>query len=216
MLLRPETVERVQAMWHDPDLPLRAISVMTLAGESFVAAPEPFRTRLAGVPADVDAVLAALGPDALERGPEARLAYADDTALALIASDAIRIADDDARHAPLEATANAAEWREASADEPADVRYALIDDDAIVALATMGAFGGVVGSIGVFTAAARRGRGLAGAVASPAVADAVARGLVPQWQSRVGLESSARVADKLGFVTLGYRRIVRIRPPADA
>jgi len=80
----------------------------------------------------------------------------------------------------------------------------------------MGAFGGVVGSIGVFTAAARRGRGLAGAVASPAVADAVARGLVPQWQSRVGLESSARVADKLGFVTLGYRRIVRIRPPADA
>ena len=213
MPLRPETVERVWAMWHDPELPLRAVSVMTIAGESFIAAPAAYRERLADVAPTVDAVIAALGPDALERGPEARLAYADADTLQLVPSNAVRIADDDPRHAPLEATSDPAEWQEASAADPADARYALFDDEAIIALATMGAWGGGVGSIGVFTAEPWRGRGLSGQVASPAVAAVIARGLVPQWQSRIGLGASARVSEKLGFVPLGYRRIVRIRPP---
>jgi hypothetical protein len=55
----------------------------------------------------------------------------------------------------------------------------------------------------------RRGEGLAKVVASAAVADALERGLLPQWRARP--EASRRVARSLGFDEVGAQISVKIR-----
>lgn len=60
---------------------------------------------------------------------------------------------------------------------------------------------GRVAHLGVLTRADQRGRGLARAAASAAVADALANRLLPQWRARP--EPSRRVARALGFRQLG-------------
>lgn len=60
----------------------------------------------------------------------------------------------------------------------------------------------------VLTASAARGRGLARAVASAAVAHAVQQGRLPQWRAR--LQASRRVAHALGFRELGFQVSIRL------
>jgi GNAT superfamily N-acetyltransferase len=60
----------------------------------------------------------------------------------------------------------------------------------------------------VLTAAAARGRGLARAAASAAVAHAIAEGKLPQWRARH--EASRRVARALGFRELGSQVSIRL------
>ncbi|MEU1720252.1 GNAT family N-acetyltransferase [Nonomuraea sp. NPDC005692] len=62
--------------------------------------------------------------------------------------------------------------------------------------------------LSVLTAEGFRGRGLARAVASAAVADALGAGLLPQWRARP--EASRRVARALGFRELGSQVSLRI------
>jgi RimJ/RimL family protein N-acetyltransferase len=212
--LRDETVERVLTMWQDRNAVHDNVSVVELAGERFVAAPPHVRAQLDGVEPEVNAVLAALGRDAAVVG-DARLAFADDATFRARPIDGVeRIADDDPRLHRLATRADTSEWLEASADEPADARYAAFEGGQIVAIATYGAWHATVGGIGVFTDAAARGRGLAGRVATAAVAEVFGAGLIAQWQSHVRNAASARVADKLGFVALGGRQIIRVRPAA--
>ncbi|RKN47539.1 GNAT family N-acetyltransferase [Micromonospora endolithica] len=60
----------------------------------------------------------------------------------------------------------------------------------------------------VLTETSQRGRGLARAVASAAVADGLANHLLPQWRARP--EPSRRVARALGFCHLGAQLSIRI------
>lgn len=62
--------------------------------------------------------------------------------------------------------------------------------------------------LSVLTAEGFRGRGLARAVASAAVADALGAGLLPQWRARP--EASRRVARALGFRELGSQVSLRV------
>ncbi|GAA3225517.1 hypothetical protein GCM10010532_057850 [Dactylosporangium siamense] len=67
--------------------------------------------------------------------------------------------------------------------------------------------------LSVLTAPAERGRGLARAAASTAVATALQAGLLPQWRARP--EASRRVARALGFSELGSQLSVHLRPTGD-
>ena len=60
----------------------------------------------------------------------------------------------------------------------------------------------------VLTASAARGRGLACAAASAAVAHAIGQGRLPQWRARP--QSSRRVARALGFRELGFQVSIRL------
>ena len=62
--------------------------------------------------------------------------------------------------------------------------------------------------LSVLTASAARGRGLARAAASAAVAHAIEEGRLPQWRAR--LEASRRVAHALGFRELGSQVSIRL------
>jgi GNAT superfamily N-acetyltransferase len=67
--------------------------------------------------------------------------------------------------------------------------------------------------LSVLTAAAARGRGLARAAASAAVARAIADGRLPQWRARP--MASRRVARALGFRELGLQVSIRLTTPGD-
>jgi hypothetical protein len=212
MALRPESVERVVAMWRRP-APSNTISLVTMGSDTFFTAPRDLQARVVGLAPTMQALEAEFAGEIDRLIGTVRLAYLDVAPPS--PGDAVeRIADDDSRQQTIEANANADEWQESSSDKPADSRFALVEGGEIVALATMQAWDATVGSIGVFTDARVRGRGYSGRVASAAVRDAVDRGLVAQWQSVVDNTASARVADKLGFVTLGGRTVVRMRTPA--
>jgi predicted GNAT family acetyltransferase len=66
----------------------------------------------------------------------------------------------------------------------------------------------------VLTASAARGRGLARAAASAAVAHAIQEGRLPQWRAR--LPASRRVAHALGFRELGSQVSIRLAAAATS
>jgi predicted GNAT family acetyltransferase len=103
----------------------------------------------------------------------------------------------------LEATAGEADAREAGLGEAASPVFAVHDGQAVMAAAGYGVWAGQAAHIGVLTAPARRGHGLAKAAGSAAAAHALAAGLLPQWRARV--PASRRVAAALGFRELGVQ-----------
>jgi RimJ/RimL family protein N-acetyltransferase len=216
MPLRDETVERVLTMWRTRTPPADGVSVIDCCGEKFFSASPATLARLDGVAPTLEGVLSALGDDVAVVWGRYRLAYADDAGIRLAPYDDVAsIRDDDPRVARAAARADPEEWRESSSGQPADGRYVLCDGDDIVAMATYGLWENSIAGLGVFTNANARGRGLSTRVASAACADLLDRGQVLQWESRVDNAASARVADKLGFVTLGARDIVRLRAKAE-
>jgi RimJ/RimL family protein N-acetyltransferase len=62
--------------------------------------------------------------------------------------------------------------------------------------------------LSVLTASAARGRGLARAAASAAVAHAIKEGRLPQWRARP--QASRRIAHALGFRELGFQVSIRL------
>jgi GNAT superfamily N-acetyltransferase len=214
MALRPETVDRVTAMWHRPALG-PTVSVVTLGSDTFLCAPAFLHDRVAALDPTLDAVLHEFGDEVEKIVATVRLAYADDQVADLAPTDGVvQIQDNDRRQRGLYARADPDEMLEASADEPSDVRYAIGVRTTVLAIAMLRFRDDTVGHIGVFTDQRARGRGLAGAVASAAVFETLRRGYIAQWQSRVENHASARVADKLGFETLGGRVVVRVRQPS--
>ena len=214
MSLRPETVERITAMWQRPAARPNTISVVTLGSGTFLFAPAFLHERVATLDPTLDAVLHEFGDEVEKIVATVRLAYADDAAQLAPTDAVVQITDDDSRQRVIEAGADRDEWLEGSADESSEARYAVLEDGRVIAIATLRIWDETVGSIGVFTDQRARGRGLAGAVASAAVRETLGRGYIAQWQSRVENHASARVADKLGFETLGGRVVVRVRQPS--
>jgi GNAT superfamily N-acetyltransferase len=80
----------------------------------------------------------------------------------------------------------------------------------IIAAAGYREWAGGVAHLSVLTSAPARGRGLARAAASAAVAHALGRGLLPQW--RAVPEPSRRVAASLGFRELGWQVSILLCP----
>jgi GNAT superfamily N-acetyltransferase len=89
--------------------------------------------------------------------------------------------------------------------------FTISDNGAVVAAAGYRDWLGRVAHINLLAAPEFRGRGMASAVASAAVAHALGHGLLPQWRARI--EASRRVARTLGFVELGAQ--VSLRPAED-
>jgi len=70
---------------------------------------------------------------------------------------------------------------------------------------------GELAHVGVLTHPRYRGRGLGTAVASAAVAHALAAGLLPQWRARSTIAASRRIARTLGFVDVGRQLSVQLQ-----
>jgi RimJ/RimL family protein N-acetyltransferase len=217
--LGADTIARVAAMWARweadafPD-DFDGVSVVSFAGRRFVRAPAHLDAYVRDdPPVDLDALAARLGDRVVHRSGAAWLAYGEPQSLRLADSDGIvTIADNDPRMARLERAAATDEWLEASADEPCATRVGVVEDDALLALATLQIWDDAVAHFGVYTHHDARGRGLAARTASAVIADAIERGLVPQWRARIGNDPSAAVAARLGFVPAGHQIFVRVRP----
>jgi hypothetical protein len=213
--LNPSTVDRVLQLWRawaaTPGV-VGDVSVVAIGEERLVYAPEHLRDRLDGVLVDSDALGDALGDELIEIVGEARLAFGDAQTLRLEdTTDVIPITNDDPRLRTLRGRADPVEWAEATNAELGVPRFAILDDDAIAATSTVQLWGNAVGRLGVFTAAHARRRGLAGRVGSAAAAHSLGQNCIPMWRSRVTNTSSARVADRLGFVALGRQVFARVR-----
>jgi len=214
--LQLETVDRVLAFWRaweaESGIPDR-VSVVVIGAERFTRAPQRLRGRIdVEAPADLSALIEILDDDVEHVVGAARLAYTDETTFRPVATGSVTgVGDDDARLAELRAASDRSEWSEASADEACEARYGVVDDDSLLAVATLQSWNDVLGHVSVFTADHARRRGLASRVGTAAVTRALTLGLVPQWRSRIGNDASARVADQLGFVALGRQMTVRVK-----
>ncbi|MEV6974175.1 GNAT family N-acetyltransferase [Kitasatospora sp. NPDC093806] len=102
----------------------------------------------------------------------------------------------------LEGLAGEEEAGEASLSEITSPAFVVRDErGALVAAAGYRSWPGRTAHLGVLTAPAHRGRGLARVTGSAATAHALAAGLLPQWRARPA--ASRRVAGALGFRELG-------------
>jgi hypothetical protein len=218
-VLRPATVDRVLSFWRAwaaTEGVAGEVSLVAIGDEHLVYSPDHLRARLEGVPAETGALVAALGDDLLEIAGEARIAFGDEGTLHLDSSTGVvAVASDDARVRALRADADPWEWAEATTAEVGVPRFAIVEDDAVVATSTAQLWGNEIGRLGVFTAAHARRRGFAGRVGSAAAAYALEQNCIPLWRSRITNTSSARVADRLGFVVLGRQVFARVRHSGD-
>ncbi|MBB2743970.1 UNVERIFIED_ORG: GNAT superfamily N-acetyltransferase [Microbispora rosea subsp. rosea] len=195
--------------------------VVTLDGAALVTVPgtdlaEPLRDALlAGrmdlslLPARLSALLSVhdvLGP--------ATLAYLDtgDFAPAHTGTRAERLPAGHPDVGGLVAAVGGRDAEESGVEEITSAVWVLRDGPDVVAAAGYRPWLDTAAQMSVLTAARCRGRGLARVVASAAVADALADGLLPQWRARP--EPSRRVARALGFRETGAQisLLVRRRP----
>lgn len=108
----------------------------------------------------------------------------------------------------LEARCSAQERAEVGIDQLTSPAFAIRDGDGIIAAAGYVAWPRDTAHMAILTAPEARGRGLAKAAASSAIAHAFARGMAPQWRARV--PASLRVAGALGFEAVGVQIRVRL------
>ncbi|MFF3457028.1 GNAT family N-acetyltransferase [Streptomyces sp. NPDC002730] len=97
---------------------------------------------------------------------------------------------------------------ESGMDEIASTAFVVRKGADVVAAAGFQAWPAATAHLCVLTAPGERGRGLARQVASAAVAQALADGLLPQWRARP--MASRNVARALGFRELGGRLSLRL------
>ena len=212
--LADHTAARVVAFWHEwAARPVSdAVSLVAIGEHRLILAPPRLRRRLEGTPFTVGALIEALGDDLVELVGEARLAYGDAGTLRLLPADGvIEIADNDQRLVALRENADPFDWREAAVDEPGAARFGVVDGGALLATANVQLWADTIGRLGVFTAAQARRRGLAAKVGSAAAQFSVDVGGIPQWRSRMTNLTSARVAERLGFVVCGRQIYARVR-----
>ncbi|MFB7513372.1 GNAT family N-acetyltransferase [Streptomyces sp. NPDC056144] len=189
---------------------------VTLGGAALVTAPdartaarvrEALRGRAAEAAVDVTAYRERL-PVAEVLGPAA-LAFLSPEGFRPVTAAAVeRVPAEDPSLRALERAAGPQDAREASLEDITSPAFVLHEDGEPLAAAGYRLWPHRTAHIGVLTAPAARGRGLARTVASAAVAHALAAGLLPQWRARV--PASRRVAAALGFEELGAQLSVRI------
>lgn len=143
-------------------------------------------------------------------GP-ASLAYVDEGGFVAAPGSATveRLPAGDAGVRALLDAADEAEAGESGLREILSDAFVLREGRKVVAVAGYRPWLDTAAHVSVLTAVHRRGEGLAKAVASAAVADALECGLLPQWRARP--EASRRVARALGFDEVGAQVSVRLR-----
>ena len=179
------------------------VGVVSLGGAAIATAPDERQAdRLRQTWTDFDAfVNAVTAVDVL--GP-ATLAYLSADGFRPVG----RAVDTGGDLGALFEAAGAADVDESGLADITSAAFTVSDGGVVVAAAGYRDWLGRVAHVNVLAAPAFRGRGLASAVASAAVADALGHGLLPQWRARV--EVSRRVARTLGFVELGAQVSLRL------
>ncbi|MDG6106934.1 GNAT family N-acetyltransferase [Dactylosporangium aurantiacum] len=193
------------------------VGIVALGGAVIATAPgggaaDTVRRALHDLPVTAATDPAALRdvlPVAGTLGP-ATLAYCEAAGFRPAGATAVEpVPADHADLAALLARVPAGDAGESGLAEITSPAFVLRGAAGVVAAAGYGVWPGGTAHIGVLTAPAARGRGLARAVATAAVTDALRRGLLPQWRARP--EASRRVARALGFRELGAQLSVRLR-----
>ncbi|MFF5207304.1 GNAT family N-acetyltransferase [Streptosporangium sp. NPDC000396] len=184
--------------------------IVTLDGAILATVPgpeliEPLQEALAGQVGEAGIDLAqfpATLPVLSVLGP-ATLAYLDDGDFAAAHTDAqverLPAGHHDVR--ALLASVEEQDAEESGLEEIASMAFVIRKGQDVIAAAGYRPWLDIAAHLSVLTVAEHRGRGMARAVASAAVADALANRLVPQWRARP--EPSRRVARALGFRELG-------------
>jgi GNAT acetyltransferase len=167
----------------------------------------------AGDLADPEAVVEALGavvPVADVRGP-AVLAYADPGCFRPQNGPGVAtVAAGDPGVVGLAAASGGDDADESSITQMTSPLSVVRVDGRVVAAAGYEVWGGELAQVGLLTDPRFRGRGLGTAVASAAVARALAAGLVAQWRARPAIVGSRRIARTLGFVDAGWQLAMRL------
>lgn len=193
--------------------------IVVLGGAALATAPDPGTARLieqalGGLPlaslADGD-VLSSRLPGAGILGPAA-LAYLNPAEFRARPGAALAapVAPDDPGLRRFVLAADEGDVEESGIQEITTPAFAVLEHGQVVAAAGYRDWPCGTAHLCVLTASAARGRGLARAAASAAVAHAVRQGKLPQWRARP--PASRRVARALGFRELGFQ--VSIRPAA--
>jgi hypothetical protein len=178
-----------------PDDHLAGIVRRVLGGLSPTAITDPAVVR------DVLPVGQMLGP--------ATLAYCDTAGFRPAGSEAVEAIP--AGHADLTGLLSRVPAEDADECGLADITsraFVVRSGAEVVAAAGYEMWPGDAAHIGVLTAPAHRGRGLARVVATAAAADALESDLLPQWRARI--PASRRVARRLGFQELGRQFSIRV------
>ncbi|HEX6749677.1 MAG TPA: GNAT family N-acetyltransferase [Longimicrobium sp.] len=114
----------------------------------------------------------------------------------------------------LRVACTATEWEHGGSDVREHPCAGAFAGDEIAALAGYEVWGGAVAHLSVVTHPAHRGRGHGAAAVSRIAAEALERGLVPQYRTLESNAPSIAVAARLGFEP--YARSLAVRPRRDA
>jgi RimJ/RimL family protein N-acetyltransferase len=158
-------------------------------------------------------VLSRCLPGAEMLGPAA-LAYLDPAEFRAWPSDALitPTGPDDLDFRRFVGAADAGDVEESGIGEITTPAFAVREHGQVVAAAGYHEWPLSTAHLSVLTASAARGRGLARAAASAAVAHAIQEGRLPQWRARG--QESRRVARALGFRELGSQVSIRLSLPS--
>ncbi|MFE5594639.1 GNAT family N-acetyltransferase [Streptomyces sp. NPDC056549] len=197
------------------------VGVVVLGGSALVTVPAesaaaPVRTALSGLPVEAlvdEAALREVLPVGGVLGPAA-LSYVSPAGFrpAGGVSAVERLPGGHPSLRALEEAAGREDSEEAALDDITSPAFVVREHGRVVAAAGHRAWPRRTAHISVLTAPEARGRGLARAAASAAVADALAAGLLPQWRARP--PASRRVAAALGFEELGTQLSLETHPIA--
>ncbi|WP_406115633.1 GNAT family N-acetyltransferase [Kitasatospora purpeofusca] len=193
--------------------------IVVLGGAAIVTAPSReaaarIRAAVAGLPVDRLTDPGSVGrvlPVGESLGPAVLAYLADEGFRPAAPPTGLRVEEAAAGSVdlgPLERTAGAADADEAGLDGMSSPAFVVRVAGEVVAAAGYRAWPGRAAHMGVLTAPAWRGRGLARATGSSAVRHALAQGLLPQW--RAGVPASRKVAVALGFSELGSQLCVQL------
>jgi RimJ/RimL family protein N-acetyltransferase len=111
-------------------------------------------------------------------------------------------------------TTDSYELAESGIQEISTPAFAVLEQGQVAAAAGYRDWPRSTAHVSVLTAAAARGRGLARAAASAAVAHAIEQGRLPQWRARP--VASRHVARALGFRELGFQVSLLLAPSATS
>ncbi|MFI9367025.1 GNAT family N-acetyltransferase [Kitasatospora sp. NPDC053057] len=194
------------------------VGLVVLGNSAIVTVPsedtaETVRNALANLPvgaiAGAHSVRGVL-PVARVLGPAA-LAYVSDDRFRSVAARRLTVEQISGEHPDLRELENLAladDSDEAGLGEITSPAFVVREGGQVVAAAGYRSWPSRTAHVSVLTAPAWRGRGLARATGSGAVAHALAAGLLPQWRARV--DASRRVALTLGFRELGAQLSVEL------
>ena len=199
------------------------VGIVVLGGAALAAAPDHDTARfveqaLGGLPAasltDTE-VLSSRLPVAEIRGPAA-LAYLDPAEFRPRHGDAVTapVGLDHPGFRQFLLAAGTDDVEESGIQQITTPAFAVREHGQVVAAAGYRDWPCGTAHLSVLTACAARGRGLARAAASAAVAHAIAEGRLPQWRARP--LDSRHVARALGFRELGFQVSIRLAAVATS